>query len=68
MSRITIDTLLTKTEFIVLSLGGKPDEDKEEDKKNQDKFDKVSDLIKTRMKVAKEKIQDRNNVIADKGF
>ena len=56
MSRITINTLLSKTEFIVLSLGGKPDEDKEEDKKNQDQFDKISDLIKSRMKIAKEKI------------
>ena len=32
MSRITIDTLSTKVEFIVLSLGGKPDGDLEENK------------------------------------
>ena len=35
-SRITIDTLLSKVEFIVLSLGGKPDEEKEINKKNEE--------------------------------
>jgi len=33
-SRITIDTLQSKVEYMVLSLGGKPDEEKEENKKN----------------------------------
>jgi hypothetical protein len=34
MSRIAIETLSTKVEFIVLSLGGRPDGDLELNKKN----------------------------------
>lgn len=46
MSRITIDTLSTKVEFIVLSLGGRPDGDLEQNKKNQEEFDQITAVIK----------------------
>ena len=46
MARIKIDTLQTKIEFIVLSLGGKPDEDMEENQKNEDMFESIAQLLK----------------------
>ncbi len=46
MSRITIDTLSSKVEYIVLSLGGKPDGDLEQNKRNQEEFDQLTAVIK----------------------
>ena len=34
MSKVILNTLQSKVEYMVLSLGGKPDEEKEENKKN----------------------------------
>lgn len=68
MSRITIDTLQSKVEFIILSLGGKPDSDFEENKKNQDEFDNVSGMLKEKMNDCKTKLKERNELIAMFGF
>jgi hypothetical protein len=46
MSRITIKTLQTKVEFMVLSLGGKPDGDMMDNQRIQDEFDSLSTILK----------------------
>ena len=59
MSRIAIETLQAKVEFIIISLGGKPDEELEENKKNQDQFDNLSTDLKLKMKECKNKLVER---------
>jgi hypothetical protein len=68
MSRITIDTLQSKIEFIILSLGGKPDSEFEENKKNQDEFENISSMLKEKMNSCKSKLKERNELIAMFGF
>lgn len=67
-SRITIDTLQSKIEFVVLSLGGKPDEEKEENKRNMDQFDSISAILKLKMKECKDKLKERSSLIENVGF
>ena len=67
-SRIAIDTLQAKLEFIVMSLGGRPDEEKEEMKRNQEEFDNISTLLKECMSNTKSKLKERQEIIKDGGF
>ena len=42
MSKVILDTLQSKVEYMVLGLGGKPDQEKQDDKRNQDQFDSIT--------------------------
>jgi len=46
MSRIKINTLQSKVEYIILSLGGKPDQDVEENNYLLEQFKQTSDIMK----------------------
>ena len=63
MSKVILDTLQSKVEFMVLGLGGKPDQEKQEDQRNQDQFDKITVIIKDKMKEIKDKLKERKELI-----
>ena len=52
----------------MLSLGGKPDEEKAEKRRNEDEFEDISNLLKAKMKQCKEKLKDRSELISSVGF
>jgi hypothetical protein len=66
--RIKIGTLQTKIEFMVLSLGGKPDADKEENKFYEKEFEDTSKKIKDDLKICREKLAERSEKIALYGY
>ena len=63
--RIKIATLQTKIEFMILSLGGKPDADKIENLFYETEFENTSKMIKDNLKECRNKIEDRSKKIKD---
>lgn len=63
MSRIKINTLQSKIEFIILSLGGKPDHDVEENRQSVNYFEKVSKRIQEDLTTAADMLSKRQNLI-----
>eukprot|EP00347_Sterkiella_histriomuscorum_P002197 403369092 len=68
MSRIKILTLQSKVEYIILSLGGKPDQDAEENKKNLDEFEYTSISIKNNLNTCKDRLKERTERISLYGY
>lgn len=64
MSRIKISTLQSKVEYIILALGGKPDQDVEDNKRNLDEFEYASQSIKTALNTCKDRLKERTEKIA----
>lgn len=50
MSRIKIKTLQAKNEFIILALGGKPDSEEQDNRRNLGEFEMTSQSIKDTLK------------------
>jgi len=67
-SKIKVETLTSKIEFMVLALGGKPDADVAENKKYLSELETTQQSIKTDMNLAKTKLSERNETIALVGF
>ena len=68
MSRITISTLQSKVEYMVISLGGPPDQEREINKRNEAEFDTISTNLKAEMKTCQTKLEDRTNIIQEFKF
>lgn len=66
--RIKIATLQTKIEFMILSLGGKPDADKAENKFYEGEFENTAKTIKENLKACREKLAERSEKIALFGY
>lgn len=58
-SRIKLNTLQEKVEYIVLKLGGKPDEEIEENKQSIDEFERTFALVNKQLHMCKEKLEER---------
>lgn len=67
-SKIKVETLTSKIEFMVLALGGKPDADVAENKNYLKELETTQQSIKTDMNLAKTKLSERNETIALVGF
>ena len=59
MSRIKIQTLQSKVEFIILALGGKPDADKVENSRYLAEFDGVSTEVKQELQKCRALLGER---------
>ncbi len=68
MSRIKIKTLQAKNEFIIMALGGKPDSDEQDNRKNLGEFEMTSQSIKETLKQCKDRLRERTEKIALFGY
>lgn len=66
--RIKIATLQTKIEFMILSLGGKPDADKAENEFYEGEFEKTAKTIKENLKECRVKLAERGEKITLFGY
>lgn len=67
-SRIKLNTLQEKVEYIVLKLGGKPDEEIEENKQSIDEFERTFALVNKQLHMCKEKLEERQTKIEQFGY
>ena len=68
MSRLKLTTLQAKVEFIILSLGGKPDSDTQENKKNLSEFELATTSIKDILNTCKLMLKERQDKIKLFGY
>ena len=68
MSRLKLQTLQAKVEFIILSLGGKPDQDTQENRRNLSEFEMTSVSIKETLNVCKDRLKERQEKIKLFGY
>lgn len=68
MSRIKITTLQSKVDFIILALGGTPDSDASEAKRNVNEFELTAGSIKELLSTCRERLKERTEKIKLFGY
>jgi hypothetical protein len=61
--QVKINTLQTKIEYMILALGGKPDEDQVENKYLLNQFEQTRSEIKSELQKAHGLLKERNETI-----